>query len=275
MILRVGIPEVNGSLLKEAKIQGYPIMISVSRLWRKKTARFARPGKGLEGLDLFLDSAGFTAQSQWGGYPWSPAQYLDVVSLGRWAHWSQMDCCCEPQIAADQAEVRRRIRQTAEYLEILTHGARDRGIADPLPVLQGWTPANYALSASLADSVLGGVWPDLIGIGSVCRREVHGTQGVVAIVEALDPLLPKNVKMHLFGVKSGALRILKSHPRVASTDSMAWDFAVRMECRRQSIPFSMDRRIAGLNRWVLRQRAILDDDGPAVSSSKMGQLTLF
>lgn len=70
-------------------------------------------------------------------------------------------------------------------------------------------------------------WPDLVGIGSMCRREIHGPQGVLAVVESLDKALPRKVKFHLFGVKGPALDFLAGHERLASVDSMAWDSAAR------------------------------------------------
>tara|TARA_R110000824_G_scaffold32869_1_gene105902 strand:- start:379 stop:1167 length:789 start_codon:yes stop_codon:yes gene_type:complete len=255
--LRIGIPEVNGRFIHEAKDHNYKIMISVSRFWKWPKKRFQKPGKGLNGLDIFLDSAGFTAQSKWGGYPWTPDMYLDQVALGTWTYWSQMDFCCEPEVANDQTEVLRRVSETAKYLDVLLRGAAEREMTAPTPVLQGWTPSNYALSAQLADDVLGGTWPDLVGVGSVCRRNVNGADGIVSIVEALDKILPPNVKLHLFGVKSQALRVLREHPRVTSSDSMAWDFAVRMECRKASRSFDIASRVAGMHKWKRRQDTYL------------------
>jgi hypothetical protein len=70
----------------------------------------------------------------------------------------------------------------------------------------------------------------MVGIGSVCRRHLHGPDGLLAIVEALDRVLPEGTVCHLFGAKGSALPALEqaglAH-RVGSTDSMAWDMAVR------------------------------------------------
>lgn len=70
----------------------------------------------------------------------------------------------------------------------------------------------------------------MVGIGSVCRRHLHGPDGLLAIVEALDRVLPPGTVCHLFGAKGSALPALAqaglAH-RVGSTDSMAWDLSVR------------------------------------------------
>ncbi|PLX77030.1 MAG: hypothetical protein C0607_02810 [Azoarcus sp.] len=109
-----------------------------------------------------------------------------------------------------------------------------------MPVLQGWTPAEYVTCAEwlpLFD------WPELIGIGSVCRRQVHGGAGILAILEAVDAILPKHVRVHLFGVKSTVFDLIAHHPRVASVDSMAWDVQARAERRTGR---NMDFRIGHL-----------------------------
>jgi hypothetical protein len=40
-----------------------------------------------------------------------------------------------------------------------------------------------------------------VGLGSVCRRHLHAPDGIVAIVRALDEIMPAGVQLHLFGVK--------------------------------------------------------------------------
>lgn len=268
---RIGIPETSGRFLIEAKERGYKVMVSASRFWKAKHQRFIRPGKRLIGLDVFLDSAGFTAMRHWGGYPWSAEEYLTLVSQGTWTHWSQMDYCCEPEVAGNEPEILSRLDQTAAMLGTLTKRSEDLGLKRPLPVLQGWTPAHYRRSADLADSVLKGAWPDLVGVGSVCRRQVKGPAGILSIVQALDTHLPPHVRLHLFGVKSESLGSLQKNPRVVSADSMAWDIAVRWECRKTSKKYNMDNRIKGMHQWMSKQIETLSDTS---SSSSAGGSTV-
>jgi hypothetical protein len=260
LLFRVGIPEVNGRLVAEARAAGYPVMISASRFYRRRadgTRSFQAPGPALAGLDIHLDSAGFTAMSQWNGYPWSPVEYIDFVEQGTWTSWSQMDLCCEPEVAGDDAAILARVQGTADYLAQLVALADERGMARPCPVLQGWSPEHYALSAQLADDVLNGDWPALVGIGSVCRRNLHGEDGILAILDAIDGILPAHVKVHLFGVKSAALAHLADHPRVYSADSMAWDFAARQNARKAGIKNTVATRAAEMHRWFEAQVATL------------------
>jgi hypothetical protein len=68
-------------------------------------------------------------------------------------------------------------------------------------------------------------WPDLVGVGSVCRKRLLGEDGLMRVLDTLEGVLPTHVRLHLFGVKSAAVSKLKDRPRVASVDSMAWNAA--------------------------------------------------
>lgn len=243
-----------------------------------------------------LDSAGFTAMIQ-GGYRWTVAAYVAFVvtnggdeNSGRpfpWRWWSAMDYCVEPEIAGDRAEVERRIAMTVEsYGETLDEleGWRQEGatdVPDPLPILQGRDPADYVACARalaavidarhpctcpLGDEDCPAEWhrttvglPELVGLGSVCRRNVHGPDGLIAVLEALDAELPAHVRLHLFGVKGQALPHLAhlAH-RIASVDSMAWDTRARVTAREAGIPNDTEHRAAHMRDWHGRQVAALE-----------------
>ena len=198
------------------------------------------------------------------------------------AWWSAMDSCCEPEIAKDREEVLRRIDLTvlsySNCLQSWLYYAVDEGfgaeVPEPMPIVQGRRPEDYVACAErLADertrwmrsrSASGSSYifelfrvedeggspvhpaylglPEMIGVGSVCRREVEGPEGIIPVVEALDKVLPGYTKLHLFGVKGSALTSLKDRGllhRVASIDSMAWDKAAQeaaKELRRSGAP---------------------------------------
>ncbi len=261
VLIRVGIPNPNGGYVHAAIEKNYPVMMSASAFWLRKKNRFMKPGKQLEKLDIFLDSAGFTAMSHYGGYPWSVDQYLQLVKNGKWTHWSAMDLCCEPEISTDRSEIARRIQKTVEYLQQCKNRASYYEISQPVPIIQGFLPFEYTNCAELMDTALNGIWPNLIGIGSVCRRSIGG---VVSIVDHLDRVLPKHVKFHLFGVKSGALARLCDHHRVLSTDSMAWNFKARVRCREAKISCSVKECIVDMHKWYNQQRRLIDIKPPIV-----------
>ncbi|CAM4041428.1 Hypothetical protein HVIM_03815 (plasmid) [Roseomonas mucosa] len=68
----------------------------------------------------------------------------------------------------------------------------------------------------------------MLGVGSVCRRQVGGADGVLRVVDTLDRALgDAPVRLHLYGVKSEAMHALRDHPRVASVDSQAYGQTAR------------------------------------------------
>ena len=97
--------------------------------------------------------------------------------------------------------------------------------------------------------------PDLLGLGSVCRRPLKGTTGLLNIVAVLDRYLPPRHRFHLFGAKGTAVGELAGHPRIQSVDSMAWDAAARRE--KGDAPFSLDLRMRHMEAWYQTNRALL------------------
>lgn len=211
----------------------------------------------------------------------------DVMGLpSPWAWWSAMDYCCEPAIAGNRLEVERRMELTVtSYVECLEAiGAwRDEGVtdvADPMPILQGRTPDDYVRSAEALAAAIDDAhpctcpsgdegceaeWhrahsglPELVGVGSVCRRQLRGDEGILRVVGALHQALPPHVKLHLFGVKSAALAALAGHPRVHSIDSQAWGTAARNAALRGpngKRPCSMDLKVPIMRDWAHKQHA--------------------
>jgi hypothetical protein len=259
--LRIGLPLSGGELVRAARARGLPVLFSANAFAQRYALGHSREGEfrgfrlpdpdQFKDLDAALDSAGFVAAVRYGEYLWDVEDYLDLVGAFAWRWWASMDYCCEPQIAADRPLRILRMAATVARYEMCVGAAHRRGLPAPMPVLQGWTVSEYLQSLE---------WfafetpPALLGVGSVCRRRVHGCDGILEIVAALDRALPGGTRLHLFGVKSEALTVLAGHPRIASTDSMAWDFAARRERHTtRSIAF----RIDCLDRWVARQHSRL------------------
>src|SRR3546814_13549260 len=68
----------------------------------------------------------------------------------------------------------------------------------------------------------------------MCRRPIHGPEGLVAVVDHLDQILPRGKRLHLFGVKGEALPYLTGFAhRIASIDSQAYGVSARISAHRQ------------------------------------------
>lgn len=251
MIVRLGIPASFERFSAAAKDMGAGVLISANAL-RRRSGGFRHPPANLfSGCDVALDSAGFVAMVRYRGYPWTVAQYVQLAKSHPWAWWAAMDFCCEREVAPNREEVLRRVHATVSQLGVCRQVAADHDLKPPMPVVQGWEPSDYLRCLDL----MGADLPDLIGVGSVCRRELGGRDGLLNIVARLDGALPAHTKLHLFGVKGSALRELAGHPRIHSTDSMAWDAAARREKgeRACSIPY----RIEHMRRWYFSNIALL------------------
>lgn len=263
--VRVGLPQRGGALVAAARTKGLPALVSANAFARyDKDGRFrgfALPKAGaFEGLDVALDSAGFTAMAHYGAYPWGVNAYLNLAASADWAFYSPLDLCVEPELAGDRLTRRLRIAGTANAYGECVRLARLRGMREPIPILQGQCPADYVACAEMMPI---SAWPDLIGIGSMCRRNVGGEDGVERVIEALDPVLPSNVRMHLFGVKSAALARLATHPRVHSVDSAAWDYSAR---RKRPTGRTQAFRAQEMEAWHARQQQLLRGAAPFQAS---------
>ena len=233
IIVRAGVPQPSGTLVTSASIARLPVLFSANAFALTKNREFlgfnTRAAANLpEGLDAALDSAGFVAAVVYGDYRWSPEQYYDLVAARKWAWHAAMDFCCEPPVAGALVIRKLRLEATASGDWSCVAEAKRRDLDLPLCVLQGWYPEDYV---RCVDMLAIQDWPDMVGVGSVCRRNVGGPDGIEKIVDALDRVLPKHVKFHFFGVKGGAVKQLGGHHRFASLDSMAYDYVLRTKQR--------------------------------------------
>lgn len=257
MLVRVGIPVTGGRLVSAAREANMPVLFSANAFMLKDKetgqARARKPKREqFEGLNAALDSAGFVAAATYRGFPWTVGEYLDLAESFPWAWYSSMDYCVEPEVAGSTIEVMFRLAETCRLYTEVSREARDRGMAAPMPVLQGWEVEHYLWSINNLPLI---EWPGLVGVGSMCRRDIHGPHGILAVVEALDRALPAHVQFHLFGVKGRALEYLKAHPRIASVDSMAWDSDAR---RKMPTGRTMDKRIGFMFDWTQKNCARLE-----------------
>ncbi len=294
-MIRIGLPLVGGALPAAARAMGAPVLVSANALavyradesqasydaWLgtlsesrrarmpahpvRDFARF-RTSPDLDGLDVALDSAGFVAWAHYGGFPWTVEAYVRLAGSRAWSWWAQMDACCEAEIAGSRGAVRLRQAETIRLLGECRRVARAAGVSAPMPVLQGSRASDYVWHLEQID--LDGA--TLVGVGSMCRRDVGGVDGLLGVVAALDRVLPAGVRLHLFGVKSTGLEQLAAHPRVASIDSMAWDVDARATGRKATTGCTMEVRTAAMRRWFERQTS-----RAASATSVPGMLGVF
>lgn len=293
LTMRIGIPHRGGRLAVHAFDQDYPAMVSANAFFDYKTGAFKVPDyTDLSMLDLALDSAGFTAVLNFqrkgtqrgiaGVFPWSYEQYVELACLLKPQWWSQPDLCCEPAVASSQIEIDYRVDATATLLEgtlrVLfawqdelsrTEDARTiANMAFPYtPILQGWSVSDYLRSLDTLQAIWSRFepWlapPTLIGLGSVCRRDLHHpTHGLYAILSALEGRLPKGARLHLFGVKGACLKEIKSMEWIGSADSMAYDYGARIQAYKAGISNTYYHRAKVMTDWMTKAKQMMQRDG--------------
>jgi hypothetical protein len=154
-----------------------------------------------------LDSGGFTELSThgtWAHGP-TPAQYVCRIrrytaDIGQLAWAAPQDWMCEPWIIAKTGlTVGEHQRRTVDNLVRLRELAPDLPI---IPVLQGWTAADYLRCADLYTAAgIDLTTERLVGLGSVCRRQ--STTDTGRIITALHHIGVR--RLHGFGVKTRGL----------------------------------------------------------------------
>jgi len=175
-----------------------------------------------------VDSGGFSELRAHGRWTVSPETYAaDVRAWGeqtgtlRWA--AIQDWMCEPsQLAKTGLSLASHQRRTIRSFETLRRIAPD---VRWLPVLQGWTPDDYASHVrqyAARGHDLHAM--ELVGVGSVCRRNTSAeVANVCAVVRRIASL--GLTRLHGFGVSLGALPAVAGH--LASSDSLAWSYGAR------------------------------------------------
>ncbi|MGF7156217.1 deazapurine DNA modification protein DpdA family protein [Novosphingobium gossypii] len=273
--IALGLPHLRqGPLLRRALTLKATMLVSANGLSRWQGKGAARQWRGWDlrqlrnvpaGRSLILDCGGFTSHMRYGGFPWTIDHYIDLAASFPFTLFASFDYPVESEIAHDRVAIDERLARTICANRETRRRALDAGIAERfMPVLQGRTPGDYARCAdALAWSIIPG---RTIGIGSMCRRDIHGPEGLVAVVEHLDRILPAGVRLHCFGAKGTALPYLKAFgDRVASIDSQAYGIAARHDALKQGIS-KTDRFVADhMTRWFLQQKRLATCAAPCAA----------
>ncbi len=88
----------------------------------------------------------------------------------------------------------------------------------------------------------------------MCRRHLHGPQGILQVIETLDrELRGTGIRLHLFGFKGVGAAELRQHPRVATVDSQAYGTKARVEAREAGISKTNQFLAQIMTDWYLKQ----------------------
>lgn len=200
-------------------------MISVNTL----RARAGYFGVG----EWMMDSGAFTKVTRDGGYLEPPEAYateaLKWAWLGRLVAVVSEDYMCEPFVLEKTGlSVPEHQRLTVDRYCALRRLLPYR--LHVMPVLQGYTPSEYAdCVRQYGDLLTPGMW---VGVGSVCKRNAKAS-AIVAVLRAIKAVRP-DLRLHGFGIKLTSLADAQVTRMLDSADSMAWSFSARKQGRNQN-----------------------------------------
>ena len=263
----LGLPALtDGALWRTVRRIGAPVLVSANALsvWRTDRLGLRRwQGFSRRNLHLvaqhpvMLDSGGFVAAVRYNGWEWTVPQYMALCAAAPWTRFASMDWCVEPEVAHDRDAVWDRISGTVRLNRDCLREARHLGIADRfMPVIQGWQVDDYLRCIDLMFDL--DPFP-VVGVGSMCRRQVEGPTGILQVVHELDQALgDSRVKLHLFGLKSQGMAEVRAHPRVFGFDSQAYGVTARQTARKARVSKTDAYLAREMERWYRHQRALLD-----------------
>jgi hypothetical protein len=218
-----------------------PLFVSHRRLAGRRSLPRAR-------APWALDSGGFTELTLHGQWRTPPAVYVDAVrryqgEIGQLVWAAPQDWMCEPfMLAKTGLTVDRHQALTVDNVTHLRATAADVAF---IPVLQGWTLADYLACVDRYQAAgIDLTAEPVVGLGSVCRRQSTGE-----IANIVTELAAAGIACHGFGVKTQGLARYGHH--LASADSLAWSYDAR---RRPPLPGCQHSNCANCARYALAWR---------------------
>jgi hypothetical protein len=199
--------------------------------------RLATRQKSLGCDELLLDSQAFRVLEIHGDHHLSPLEYASLASqIAKLCYRITVvtqDYMCEQYIFQKRYEhtgvrftVADHQRLTIGRYDALHYHAGQHGLVI-MPVLQGYTPAEYVDHIrQYGRRLTAGMW---VGVGSVCKR--NGDPSAIRDVLYSISRARPDLRLHGFGIKTTSV----AHPIVRqllySADSLAWSYAARKQGR--------------------------------------------
>jgi len=176
---------------------------------------------------LFTDSGGYSFMHKKGEYDTTDRHYLEYVERHDPHVWALRDYPCEAAVLDKHGRtVDDHQRMTLDRHRSLMDLKDDYDITGtPMAVLQGWTGPEYVSHMDAMRDA--GVLTDLVGVGSVCRRDA--TDQILDVLHAVNDALPSGATIHAFGVKTDVLRG-DIPDKLRSVDTHSYDYRARYHC---------------------------------------------
>ena len=199
----------------------------------------------------FVDSGGYSFFHRDGVFDQRLDKYLKFVRRHNADYFANRDYPCEPEL------LKKRGSTTLQNQALTLHNQVELEIfiEDEYPdlfnrfvaVLQGWTLDDYIFMADFLNDR--GLLTDLVGIGSVCRR--NATSELKSIILGLKEQFPV-LNFHGFGIKFDVLKDAEVWDALYSADSMAYQFGLGQSWMRELLAglSKSDYVLMKLNEWL-------------------------
>jgi hypothetical protein len=234
------------------------VLISASVLWNSTRKRFQK-FHGPTRRSLFVDSGGFGFHKRYGEYPFSRETYAELATALGADLVAVRDYPCEPGVNRSAHET-----NTDRIVEGVTE-ARTLTRAYPgvpwVPVIQGFTPGEYAESVALHESA--GVVRPLMAVGTLCRRKK--VDEACAILRRIRRELP-DTRLHGFGIDLRFLRDRRIQAFLWSADTAAWKLNNPTTHPKGHLFPTNEEKVANFAAYSERVERVLRRKGPPLES---------
>ena len=148
----------------------------------------------------WLDCGGFNLLNQYGEYPFTVPNWLNLVAQLKPYYWATLDYPCEPEISRSLGLMsnRERIEATVgRSRECLDYAEMVEG--QPVPVIQGYSLDEYRHCIDLHAQA--GTIREYMAVGSMCRR-LSSAELNILIPGIYEHVRQAGVeRLHFFGLK--------------------------------------------------------------------------
>lgn len=217
-------------------------MVSVNRLRDRRG--------GFPARQWIMDSGAFTEIMAHGAFRYGAEEY--AAQIERFSECGELIAAVSQDYMCEQAALERtgltvadhQLLTVERYAGILESLSARGGPAYLMPVLQGYTPEEYACHVTQYGSLLSK--NAYVGVGSVCKR--NASPGEVADVLAAIKAVRADLRLHGFGLKLTALADDRVRSMLHSSDSLAWSFSARRQGRDANDPAEAARYVERVRR---------------------------
>ena len=205
---------------KALEILKYPdILISYGSLFHDRIPKWTD--------NIFVDSGGYGTILQYGKYITSDVEYLVFIEKVKPKYFALRDYACDRNILRKwNRTAKQHIRMTVEHhLRMLDLIDKFNIESEPVPVIQGSKLEEFLECLDLFKEY-DLLKFELIGLSGSISKDLS-LEEARKVIKTLRKEIPKNRKLHLFGIRLNLMKDLTIFKSIYSADTVNWDYRSR------------------------------------------------